>query len=234
MAGRYTDQNSHGSAVLRQLPFAVALALTRTAQQAATAVERRMPEVFDRPTPFTRNSVTVRAARKGPRPEAAVLVKPIAAAYLLKQETGATIAPTPGHPIAIPVQAKTNQFGNLPRAFWQKLRREQAAKPYVPASAFSVKTKQQVTKYGGGIFVVGPGHPTLPPGIYQRPPVRRAGARGKAGVAGKLKLLVALQKRATYERRFGFADTVSQTVAKTYAATFGQAFHEALRSAAAR
>ncbi|HPG52321.1 MAG TPA: hypothetical protein PLL11_17225 [Spirochaetota bacterium] len=47
-----------------QLPFAMALALTRTAQDAKDALVKEMRAVFDRPTPYTLSSHYVKAATK--------------------------------------------------------------------------------------------------------------------------------------------------------------------------
>lgn len=47
-----------------QLPFAMALALTRTAQDAKDALVNEMRAVFDRPTPYTLSSHYVKAATK--------------------------------------------------------------------------------------------------------------------------------------------------------------------------
>lgn len=47
-----------------QFRFAAAVALTRTAQTARLDLRRKMPEVFDRPTRFTLNSVFIIPARK--------------------------------------------------------------------------------------------------------------------------------------------------------------------------
>src|ERR1035441_633525 len=50
--------------VLRQLPFATAKALTRTAQLIKAAEVDEMRRVFDRPTPWTLNSVFITPATK--------------------------------------------------------------------------------------------------------------------------------------------------------------------------
>lgn len=58
----------------RQLPFALALALTRTAEAAKVGVQQEMRQVFDRPTPFTLDALRVQPATKS-KPEAAVFFK---------------------------------------------------------------------------------------------------------------------------------------------------------------
>ncbi|OFA05179.1 hypothetical protein [Duganella phyllosphaerae] len=60
----------------RHVPFAVALALTKTAQRAQAGVLDVMRERFDRPTPFTLNSLRiVSAKRSDPQPFARVYFK---------------------------------------------------------------------------------------------------------------------------------------------------------------
>lgn len=50
--------------VLRQIPFATAKALTKTAQAVREAERGEMASVFDRPTPWTLNSLFVKPANK--------------------------------------------------------------------------------------------------------------------------------------------------------------------------
>lgn len=52
------------NAFARQVPFATALALTRTAQKIREAEKAEMQSVFDRPTPFTLNAFQVVPANK--------------------------------------------------------------------------------------------------------------------------------------------------------------------------
>ena len=51
--------------IQKQLSYAIVVALTRTANQAKTAVRAEMVRVFDRPTPYTLNSLMVTPATKG-------------------------------------------------------------------------------------------------------------------------------------------------------------------------
>lgn len=53
-----------GDVLQRQVPFALSLALTDTAHEARTAMQRHIDGVFDMPTPFTRNAFQVKPARK--------------------------------------------------------------------------------------------------------------------------------------------------------------------------
>jgi hypothetical protein len=52
------------NAITKQIPFAMAKALTQTAIQAQTDIAQAMTQVFDRPTPYTLNSTYVIPATK--------------------------------------------------------------------------------------------------------------------------------------------------------------------------
>lgn len=55
------DLNSQSQ---KQVPFATALALTRTAQFSGRKITEEMPRVFNRPTAYTKNAVFIRPATK--------------------------------------------------------------------------------------------------------------------------------------------------------------------------
>ncbi|WP_439597977.1 hypothetical protein [Falsiroseomonas sp.] len=105
-----------------QVPFATARALTDMAQAAAVANRRALPSVFDRPTPFTRNSIAATPAKKS-NLVARVFVKDRQAEYLQLQETGGTRKPEPskqggtgkGRALIMPKAIARNAFGNIPR-----------------------------------------------------------------------------------------------------------------------
>lgn len=95
----------------KQMPFATARALTGLAKIVQAGEQDAMKSVFDRPTPFTINSVGVRPARKD-NLQALVYVKDIAAAYLEPYETGGTNKLN-SRALLKPVNAPLNQYGNL-------------------------------------------------------------------------------------------------------------------------
>ena len=97
-----------------QLPFATAKALTDAAQAARIAVRNSLPSVFDRPTPFTMNAVTIRSANKR-NLTAVVYVREKQAGYLAIEETGGTATPQKGVAFVFPKAAGRNQYGNLPK-----------------------------------------------------------------------------------------------------------------------
>lgn len=65
----------------RQMPFAVARALTATAKEIQADTRKEVPKVFSRPTAFTRNAFAIKAARKTDL-TAIVFAKDIQARYL--------------------------------------------------------------------------------------------------------------------------------------------------------
>lgn len=104
----------------KQLPFAIARALTETARDSVKpAIEKRIETAFDNPTPFTKKGVGWVGATKA-RLVATVLIKPIQADYLKLQETGGTRKPK-GRALVIPSQIRLNKYGNIPRRKLQQL-----------------------------------------------------------------------------------------------------------------
>jgi hypothetical protein len=95
----------------RQLPFATARALTRTAQAARDDVKASLPTAFDRPTPFTRGGIGIKTATKAGL-TAEVFVKDIQADYLAKQERGGVREPKK-KALVKPVGIRINQYGNI-------------------------------------------------------------------------------------------------------------------------
>lgn len=189
--------------IAKQQDFAMAVALTRTAKDAASDVMVSLDTAFDRPTPFTKRGITIIPAKKG-EPVAYVLAKDIQADYLAIQEVGGVRTPKPGAPVLAPVQIGVNVYGNIPKG---KIRRE-IAKPAVFVSG----QDESRTRH-------------LPPGIYQRfKPTRRHAARPP-------KLLVALRKRAGYRPRLGMHKTVNKTVLRTFPGHYIEALRKALESA---
>lgn len=102
-----------------QLPFATAVALTRTGKDAKAAVEKKLPDVFDRPTPFTQRGVAALPASKR-RMYSRVLIKDAQAKYLKLQEDGGTRRPA-GRALVIPFSARRNRYGNIARGGVRRL-----------------------------------------------------------------------------------------------------------------
>ena len=97
----------------KQIPFAVAKALSDTAWDVAKEEARQMPMKLDRPIPFSVKAFGVIRATKA-KLVATVFIKPIQAAYLKFQIDGGTRRPK-GKALTVPVGQRLNQYGNLPK-----------------------------------------------------------------------------------------------------------------------
>lgn len=102
----------------REMPFATARALTLLAGEVRDAERAGMESIFEKPKPFTLNSVRVFGATKD-NLTAGVFVMDRAAQYLTPFEDGGEhfIAPGRGTSLLGPVQAKKTQYGGLPRGY---------------------------------------------------------------------------------------------------------------------
>jgi hypothetical protein len=114
----------------RQIPFALARALTMTAKDAQADVRADLPNRFTIRRPFVPNSVRITPATKS-RPEAVVGVGQLAS-FMARQEQGGTKTAA-GHRVAVPVKVKRSKrdlitAANLPRAVRSKPRSFMLAK----------------------------------------------------------------------------------------------------------
>lgn len=192
----------------RNLKFGIARGLTQVAKFASEKMTQQLPEIFDRPTPFTQRAMGFAPASRT-KMEARVFVRDVQAQYLAKQETGGTRVPKPGSPINVPVGININRYGNIARGGITRKR--------VRPDTF-VSNQKGRTKH-------------LPPGLYQRAKrtKRRDGTWGTGGAlrqggkgkklggkaargATSLKLLVAFERQAQYEPRFRFHERVEKIV----------------------
>lgn len=110
----------------KQIPFAVALALTDTAKDGKAAADRALPRRLDRPTRFTMNAIGVKGAKKS-RLEAEVFVKDKQAEYLEWQIKGGVKRPK-GKAIVVPKNIRLNKHGNIPGRGAGKLAKLRAKK----------------------------------------------------------------------------------------------------------
>ena len=98
----------------KQMPFAGAMALTRTAWDVKKKeLDPALDEHLDRPTPFTKKAIRVQGATKA-HLVAYVRVSPLQARYLRFQIRGGTRTPNK-KALLLPVGQKVNKYGNMPR-----------------------------------------------------------------------------------------------------------------------
>lgn len=187
-------------AVMRkQLPFATAQAINATAEKVRLAERDNMREVIDGPTPFTLNSIAVKRATKS-NPVALVYVKPVAAAYLLPYEIGGKNKLN-SKALLKPVDAKVNQYGNLPRNLVKRLASKQNA------FVGKVKTKNGVVD-----------------GVWQRTKKTRGKRSG-------LRLMVKFDDAHEVRQRLDYRGVARRVVSATFRSELDRAMAKALATA---
>ena len=225
--------------VLQQVPYAAALALTRTAQQAQRDIIAHMSFDFDRPTPYTLNSVYIKPATKDDL-HSDVYLKTDAAKgtpaskYLYPEiyggprrwkrsenalqrmglmRPGTFMVPGKGMPL--------DQFGNIRGSQMTKILSALGANPYAIPSA---KSRARATRQGRNIdvFVGRPGGGRLPLGIWQRLKTRVK------------PLLIFVDRPPLYRVRLKFYDIARATYDRVFEKTFNESLAEALRTARVR
>lgn len=195
----------------RQIPFATARALTRTANDVQAALQRDMQVVFDKPTAFTvRQGVGITPATKASL-QSVVFLKRKQAAYLQAQIEGGTRRRRPFEAqfareqssdikTAVPGRgASLNAQGNLSKATIAKIGRE--AKVKKRRGMFYVQLK-------GGVSAI----------------FKRVGRDIEP-------VLVFSGEPAKYRKRFDFYGIAQATVSKVWQRNFNASLEAALASA---
>jgi len=96
----------------KQIPFATAVALTKTANDSRKALEKRTTIDLDRPTNFTKKAFAIKPANKR-KLESRVFIKDAQARYLKWQIFGGTRGPAKRSE-PVPFNIRLNKFGNIP------------------------------------------------------------------------------------------------------------------------
>ncbi len=199
---------------LKQLPFAMAQAVTGTARQVARVERDRFASFFDAPTPFTLNAMGVIPARKY-APTATVFVKDIQAAYLLPYEQGGAQPLGAKQAILTPRDIALNAYGNLPRGKIASLK----GRPDLFIG--EVKTRDGRT--------IG--------GVWQRVNVTRRGMRRRgrqqrgrifSPTQGRLKLLVQFTRPAQVTHQLNYRETALAAAKRFAPLEFDRAMATAL------
>lgn len=200
----------------KQVRYAGAVALTRTARDAAAALNDQMPKHLDNPTAFTKRAFTTRKATKQDL-RAVVLAMPAQAKYLRYQIAGGSRAPTKKAQ-RLPSQIKLNAFGNIPRGEIVRL--------IALAKEGKRLTKARGRKLGISnkldLFYGDPGH-GRPPGIYKRV------VNGDQNILVPLIVFPAVP--AKYKPRLPMREIVQRVVNQRFADHFRAAWAEAVRTA---
>ena len=210
----------------RQVAYATAVALTRTAVAIKEALPAELERVFDRPTPFTKRGIYLRAARRNSL-TAEVGFMTRQASYLRLQVQGGTRQPT-ARGIRLPGNVELNAFGNIPRGLTDKLKA--AAKDGTLGTAvmrrLGVAAKDR--RKGAAPIQLFYGKPAgsrwdkAPVGIYRRVP----------GKPGKLIPVILFEDTpARYTKRLDLERFAKPIVDREFQSQFDRALRDALATA---
>jgi len=226
----------------KQIRFAVASALTKTAKNVEEAERREMRDVFDRPTPNTLNSLYVKPATSASL-TATVGIKDFAgkgiaaSKYLASQINGGSrrvkrfekalqaVGALPGGYRAVPGSAaKMDAYGNMQGGqivqilSFFKAFPEAGYKANMTDKRRASLAKGTKKKQGFAYFVGRPGD-RLPLGIWQR---------FNMGLGSAIKPVIIFVPHAIYEATFDFEYVARRTVERTWETEFNKAMAVAL------
>jgi hypothetical protein len=213
----------------RELPFATARALTELAREVQRAERGAMESVFDKPKPFTLNSVRVFGATKDTL-TAGVFVMDKAADYLSPFEDGGEHFLNPGQTkLHVPVQAPKDAGGNVPRNF-ERNRRGGAGIFFGvvqtkagPVNGMWQRTvRYEVRDRRGNVRVSRTGK-------LRRGDVHN-GSNGKPRKVKGLKLLVEYVGNKPVKQHFDFYARAEQLVQRRFDVVFGRELGKAIAS----
>lgn len=208
----------------KQVRYAAAVALTRTAGAVKAAMPAVMERELDRPTPFSKNGMFVSRATAASL-AATVGYMDRQAGYLKYQIAGGTRSPT-ARGIKLPGNIQLNAFGNIPKGLIDKLK--QSAQDGSLGKGIAGKLGLKNRRKGAAPIQLFYGKPTgrgwekAPMGIWRRVP----------GTPGKLVPVIVFEDTpAKYRPRFNFRKAAEDVVRREWDKQFAIAFDQAMRSA---
>lgn len=210
----------------KQVKFAAAVALTRTATVIKDAMPAELDRVFDRPTDFTKRGIYVkRADRNTLTAEVGFMARQ--ASYLRLQVSGGVRQPT-DRGIRLPGNVQINAFGNIPRGLTDKLKAAAADGTLGTAVKNRLGLSAKERRKGAAPIQLFYGQPAgkrwakAPVGIYRRIP----------GKPGKLVPVIVFEDTpARYKQRLDLMRFAQPIVDREFARQFDKALTEALASA---
>lgn len=217
------------ASMAKQVDFAAAVALTRTAKDLQAATPAQLERDLDKPTDFTKRGLYVVAARRD-RLEATVAFKDRQAKYMGLQIGGGVYRPKDTG-IRLPGNIQLNAFGNIPRGTIARLKA--AAKDgklgAVVTRRLGVERDRRKGAAAIQLFVgkpTGRGWEKAPMGIWRRIPPATPGAPGKL-----VPVIVFEDTPAVYRPRFDFAALARKTANERFGKHFDTEFTKALATA---
>lgn len=213
----------------KQVRFAVAVALTKTAQDVQREAPAQMERDLDRPTDFTKRGLYIQAARRD-NLMSVVGFKDRQSKYMTKQVEGGTYQPGPAG-IKLPGDIQLNAFGNIPRGLVKKLKA--AAKDGSLGKVVARRLGADGDRRKGAAPIQlflgkpqGKGWEDAPMGIWRRIPPSTPGGRGKL-----IPVIVFEDTPAVYKPRFDFLKLGQRIVATKFEGHLRTALITAMRTA---
>jgi hypothetical protein len=223
----------------RQWAFATAIALTRTAHHVKDAESAAMRTAFDRPTPFTLNSLYLQSATRD-RQEARVWFKDFApkgtaaGKYLMPQVHGGQRSDTrferslqragllPKGKQLVPASgAPRDAFGNVQRGMYTRILSQLRASADPAQNTRRRRQTRRQRARGGTFFYGNPGGKA--PGIW---------ARFNFAFGNTVRpIFLETRKRPSYRARFAFFTIAERTAGTHIGSEFTKAAEHTLRTA---
>ena len=228
----------------KQAEYAAAVALTRTAQDIRTELKEEMRRSFDRPTPYTMNSLFVKGANKS-NIESKVWLKDnpfgkgtSADRYLGPQINGG-VRSLKGmeralqatglmarNDFAIPAAgAQLDSYGNVKRSQIVQILSQlkvQLKAGYESRRSDSAASKRSVRRQGKTYFAIPKAIGGLKPGVY---------LKIKFGHGSAIKPVFIFTPSARYKPRFKFFDVGLKVATERFPVHFRQEMEKAIRTA---
>ncbi len=238
----------------KQLPFATAVALTRSAQVGLTAINSQVRAKVDRPTPATLRAFELVPAQKKDYPDsfAAVKLRDTSLAGLTRAQRSGRGSFTSGIPYSIYLKALFEGGVRRQKPFEKRLVRAGV----MPADNFAVPgSAAQLDRFGniprGQITLMLSQVKSFNESGYDANVTEKSAKRGRrrgratffvwrrGGVPlgigmrsrGKVGMFLVFVRRPGYQRRVDFAATVERVSKRALPAEFKRAMEQALRTA---
>jgi len=213
----------------KQVSYAAAVALTRTAQDVQREIPAALERALDNPTEFTKRGTYISPARRD-KLQSEVGFRPVQARYMALQISGG-IRTAGAAGIKLPGNIQLNAFGNIPRGTIAKLKA--AAKDGGLGAVLAKRLNVNGGRRKGAAPIqlfygqpTGRGWKDAPVGIWRRIPPATPGGKGKL-----VPVIVFDQKPARYRPRFDFKALAQRTVDSRFDAHFTAEFRKALATA---
>lgn len=215
----------------KQFPFAASLAINRTLSLAKKTIQGRMHSIFDRPAPFTVNSMYIQVSTKkslygeigfrykaeGGTPASRYLISHVEGGQNLNKPSENLLArrriiPRGSHLVASDA-VKKNQYGNVSPGTYSKILSALQARTE-QGSIQNTRNKGKAAKYFAGT----PRGGSRPFAIYER-------------LRGKLRPLFMVVQRTQYKARFPIVSMVQVQVDWHLEKQFNRAIELAIKTA---